>query len=191
MKLQKIRRLRDITVNTLVIYWNSRIRYYNQFSLSYYFKFYGKESLGATGCGPFACAIVTSTLLNRKIDPVEVAKWSYDNGFYENGHGSFHSLIPTYCKMQGLHCEDLGNRVDELERHLQNDGGLGIVLCKRGSFSRGDHFVVVGMEKENFKVYNSANVLDCYRKFDIKVIHNALKTENIFIGPIWYISKDE
>lgn len=187
----KIKLLIQIAVNTVIIYKSPRIKYYNQRSLRYFFEFYGKERMAVTACAPFACAMVASTLLKRRIAPEEVAKWSYENGFYEYGHGSLHSLSTSYCQMMGLKCEDVGKSVIELKEHLKKEHGLAIVLCRAGTFARGRHFIVVGEQNGKFKVYNSSNVLDCYKRFDEEEIQSALAVKNVYIGPIWHISKEK
>ena len=160
-------------------------------SLRYYFQKYGEEKIGPTGCGPFSCAIVASTLLEKEICPVSVAKWSVEYGFYEYQHGSYHSLIPKYLTYLGLKCEDLGNSVEKLENLLEQKNSMGIILCRKGVFSKGNHFVAVGKKGNYFKVYNSSNVFDCYKKYDKHYLENALLSERIYIGPIWYISREE
>jgi len=188
--VRKLKRGFKIVLNTFLIYKNPEINYYNQYSLRYFFKPYGQEKLGTTGCGPFACAIVASSLLKEKVSPEETAKWACENGFYEYRHGTYHSMIPAFCQRTGLKCEDLGYQTDELEKRLDNQDTLAILLCKEKTFSSGRHFVVVGKSGGWFKVYNSGNVLDCYRKFDKKKIEAALAVENVYIGPIWCISKE-
>ena len=190
MVIRKIKRMFQIGINTLIPYRDSKVIYYSQYSLKYFFKPYGKEWLGITGCGPVSCAIVASSLLKERICPDEVARWSYENGFYEYRHGSMHSLIPEYFQKMRLKCMDLGADVGLLREHLGRGSSFGILLCKAGVFSAGRHFVAVSMEEGYFKVYNSANVLDCYRRFDESEICNALVSEKIYIGPIWCISEE-
>lgn len=179
----------EIATNTIFTYKNTQITYYNQRSLQYYFKPYGGGKMGTSACGPFACAIVASSLLKETIRPDEVARWSYENGFYESGHGTFHSLISAYCQSVGLQCDDLGYRVDELKERLEKKNTLAILLCKEKTFARGRHFVAVGMRNGKFKVYNSSNVFDCYKSFEEKEILDALAIENVYIGPIWCVSR--
>ena len=186
----KIRKAFKIIINTMIGYRSPEITYYSQYSLKYFYKPYGQETIGTVGCGPFACAIVCSSLLQRSISPIEIAKWAYENGFYEYRHGSYHSLIPTYTQKMGLKCEDLGDRMDELDRKLNQQNTLAILLCKQKTFATGRHFIVVGKKGSKMKVYNSGNVLDCYRSFDQQKLKESLAEENIYIGPIWCISKE-
>ena len=47
-------------------------------------------------------SIVVSTLTGTNVDPVEMAQWSYENGYYCPGGGSYHSLIPKAAEHWGL-----------------------------------------------------------------------------------------
>lgn len=57
--------------------------YYNQLDERYAGKAYGTDNIGGYGCGPTAMAIVVSSLTDDMVDPVEMAEWSYNNGYAE------------------------------------------------------------------------------------------------------------
>ena len=69
--------------------------YYNQLDERYASQPYGTDNIGGYGCGPTAMAIVVSSLTDDMVDPVEMAKWSYDNGYWCKSSGSYHALIPA------------------------------------------------------------------------------------------------
>lgn len=191
MNIKKLfQRIYQLTINTLVSYKSSNVQYYSQYSLKYFFKPYGQEYAGASACGPFTCAMVASSLLKQKIDPVETMKWSVDHGYYAYKKGSYHTLIPRYAESMGFTCVDLGHDVLGLKNRLKSKESLAILLCKEKIFASGRHFVVAGIEGDYFKIYNSCGVLDCYKKFSKQQIQDALAVENVSIGPIWWISKE-
>ena len=185
---RKIQSLWKCVWNTAIPFWSGEVMYYNQCSLPFARVRYGQEWIRDVGCGPFSCAIAVSTLLHKKVCPQEIARWAVDHGYYEFCHGSLHSLIPDVMKQYGLCCEDLGSDTQAMMERLSY-GGLAIVLCKAGSFSGGGHFITVGKDHTTgmLRVYNSSNVLDCYRKFTEKQIREALPNPVKWIGPIWYI----
>ena len=192
MNIQKLfQRIAQLIVNTLVPYKSADVQYYSQYNLKYFFKPYGQEHAGVSACGPFTCAMVASSLLKKKIDPVETMKWSVDHGYYAYKKGSYHTLIPRYSEAMGFICVDLGHDVDELKNRLESRTSLAILLCKEKIFASGRHFVVAGIEDGYFKIYNSCGVLDCYKKFTVQQIKDALAVENVSIGPIWWIAKEE
>ena len=69
--------------------------YYNQLDERYAGKAYGTDNIGGYGCGPTAMAIVVSSLTDDMVDPVEMAEWSYNNGYWCKSSGSYHALIPA------------------------------------------------------------------------------------------------
>ena len=188
---RKLRKLCKILLNTLIPGRRGAVCYYNQLSLRWYFTPYGQERLGDAGCGPVVCAMVASTLLDRRVTPAEAARWAVEEGYYEYHHGSLHSLIPQFFAYYGLTCRDLGSDMDRLAQKLEDPHACGILLCRQGVFSGGRHFVPVVKEKGGYRVYNSANVLTLYRRFTLEQLKDALAKENIYIGPVWWVSREE
>ena len=76
--------------------------YYNQLDERYAGKAYGTDNIGGYGCGPTAMAIVVSSLTDDMVDPVEMAEWSYNNGYWCKSSGSYHALIPAAAGEWGL-----------------------------------------------------------------------------------------
>ncbi|MFA9398746.1 MAG: C39 family peptidase, partial [Clostridiaceae bacterium] len=69
--------------------------YYNQADIRWSDKPYGiTGTIGRSGCGPTSLSIAVSSLTDKKVDPVQMSKWAYDNGYYCEGVGSYHTLIP-------------------------------------------------------------------------------------------------
>ena len=69
--------------------------YYNQLDERYASQPYGTDNIGGYGCGPTSMAIVVSSLTDDTVDPVEMAQWSYENGYWCDNSGSYHALIPA------------------------------------------------------------------------------------------------
>lgn len=76
--------------------------YYNQLDERYAGKAYGTDNIGGYGCGPTAMAIVVSSLTDDMVDPMEMAEWSYNNGYWCKSSGSYHALIPAAAGEWGL-----------------------------------------------------------------------------------------
>ena len=62
--------------------------YFNQLDERYANQPYGTDNIGGYGCGPTSMAIVVSSLTDDMVDPVEMAKWAYDNGYWCSKSGS-------------------------------------------------------------------------------------------------------
>jgi len=80
-----------------------QVVYYNQLDERWKEEPYGEDKIGTHGCGPTSMSIVVSTFTDRNVDPVEMAKWSYENGYYCPGGGSYHSLIPKEAEHWGAY----------------------------------------------------------------------------------------
>lgn len=65
--------------------------YYNQLDERYASQPYGTDNIGGYGCGPTSMAIVVSSLTDDTVDPVEMARWSYENGYWCDNSGSYPS----------------------------------------------------------------------------------------------------
>lgn len=77
--------------------------YYSQFDPRWAELAYGEsDTIGQAGCGVVCMATVISALTGEVHDPVELAGWSVENGYYCEGNGSYHSLIPAAATAYGL-----------------------------------------------------------------------------------------
>ena len=97
----------------------TQVVYYNQLDERWADEPYGQDKIGTHGCGPTSMSIVVSTLTGTNVDPVEMAQWSYENGYYCPGGGSYHSLIPKAAEHWGLSVDmnlDGENVADALDR---------------------------------------------------------------------------
>ena len=168
----------------------TQVTYYNQMDSRWKDKLYGRAgTIGNEGCGPTAVAIVASTLIGRAITPVDVAKWSADNGYRCIGSGSYHGLIPAACKHYGLNVKGLGNsRTEEIAKQL-SEGKLIIALMKKGHFTSSGHFIVLrGITAENkVLVADPASYLRSEQAWDISIILNECSKGAAAGGPLWVV----
>ena len=44
------------------------------------------------GCGPTSIAIVVSSLTSETVDPVQMARWAYEHGYWCSKSGSYHTF---------------------------------------------------------------------------------------------------
>ena len=72
--------------------------YFNQYDERYADEPYGTDNIGGYGCGPTSMSIVVSSLTEDIVDPIEMAEWSYENGYWCSKSGSYHALIPAAAK---------------------------------------------------------------------------------------------
>ena len=83
----------------------TEVVYFNQLDERYSNMPYGTDDIGGYGCGPTAMSIVVSSLTSETVDPIAMARWSYENGYWCSKSGSYHALIPAAAKEWSLNVE--------------------------------------------------------------------------------------
>ena len=166
------------------------LTYFNQLDERWANEMYGKtDTIGVAGCGPTALAIAISNLTGDETDPVEVAEWSYENGYVCEGSGSYISLIPNAAEHFGLSVEKLGkSNADELVEHLE-DGKMIIAIMGAGHFTNTGHFIVLRGVTDDGKIlvadpvsYNRSTMA-----WDVSTILKEVKSAGSG-GPFWSLS---
>ena len=169
------------------------LTYFNQLDERWANEMYGKtDTIGVAGCGPTALAIAISNLTGDETDPVEVAEWSYENGYVCEGSGSYISLIPNAAEHFGLSVEKLGkSNAEELVEHLE-DGKMIIAIMGAGHFTNTGHFIVLRGVTDDGKIlvadpvsYNRSTMA-----WDISTILKEVKNAGSG-GPFWSLSLPE
>ena len=162
--------------------------YYNQLDERYASQPYGTDNIGGHGCGPTAMAIVVSSLTDDMVDPVEMAKWSYDNGYWCKSSGSYHALIPAAAEEWGLPVS--GCTTSEPQRILDAlaDGKLVVAIMSEGHFTSSGHFIVLrGVKDGQIMVADPASYKRSEQLWDLSIILNEASRRAAAGGPFWII----
>ena len=162
--------------------------YYNQLDERYASQPYGTDNIGGYGCGPTAMAIVVSSLTDDMVDPVEMAKWSYDNGYWCKSSGSYHALIPAAAEEWGLPVS--GCTTSEPQRILDAlaDGKLVVAIMSEGHFTSSGHFIVLrGVKDGQIMVADPASYKRSGQLWDLSIILNEASRRAAAGGPFWII----
>jgi ABC-type bacteriocin/lantibiotic exporter with double-glycine peptidase domain len=88
-------------------------------------------------------SIVVSSLTDDTVDPEEMAKWSYDNGYWCSKSGSYHALIPAAAEAWGLPVEGCSASEGQKIVDALSEGKLIVVIMSKGHFTSGGHFIVL------------------------------------------------
>ncbi len=166
------------------------VAYYSQLDERWADVMYGASgTIGRSGCGPTAMAIVISTLTGEIHDPVELAGWSVGNGYRCEGNGSYHKLIPSAAAAYGLTCEkDLTAQgiVDAL-----SSGKLVVAIMSEGHFTKGGHFIVLRGVTEEGKILvaDPASYSRSGQEWDLSVILEESNKAAGSGGPYWAIGR--
>ena len=144
--------------------------------------------LGGYGCGPTSMAIVISSLTSETVDPVQMARWAYEHGYWCSKSGSYHTLIPGAAQAWGLSVE--GCTASEPQRILDAlaNGKLVVALMTKGHFTSSGHFIVLrGVQDGKILVADPASYRRSQKSWDLSIILNEASRRADAGGPFWII----
>ena len=162
--------------------------YYNQRDERYANAPYGTDNIGEYGCGPTCMAMVVSSLTGRTVDPIEMARWAYDNDYWINGGGSYHALIPGAAAHWGLPVS--GCTASEPQRIVDAlaGGKLVVAIMGAGHFTDSGHFIVLrGVQDGKILVADPYSVNYSNRLWDLSPIVGEASRNAAAGGPFWII----
>lgn len=165
------------------------VTYFNQTDSRWSDLPYGKTgTIGRSGCGPTALAIVVSSLSGKTVTPAEIADWASGNGYYVEGKGSRHTLIPDGARHYGLSAEGIGRDGQKVADALA-DGKLVIAVMSKGHFTSQGHFIVLCGVKEDGKILvaDPASVSRSNQLWDLSLILEEANKGADAKGPFWVI----
>ena len=166
----------------------TQVVYYNQLDKRYADKPYGTDDIGTYGCGPTCMAMVVSSLTNDTVDPVEMARWAYENGYWCSKSGSYHSLIPGAAKAWGLPVQGCGKTEGQLIVDALSQGKLVVAIMLKGHFTSSGHFIVLrGVENGKILVADPASYTRSQQTWDLSIILNEASSRADAGGPFWII----
>lgn len=166
----------------------TEVIYFNQLDERYANQPYGTDHIGGYGCGPTSMAIVVSSLTGETVDPVQMARWAYEHGYWCSKSGSYHTLIPGAAQAWGLSVE--GCTASEPQRILDAlaDGKLVVALMTKGHFTKSGHFIVLrGVQDEKILVADPASCRRSQKAWDLSIILNEASRRAGAGGPFWII----
>ncbi len=124
-------------------YTPGQIPLFLQWDIRWGYEMYGGDYLALTGCGPTCLSMVAVGLTgNTAYDPLTVANFAEQNGYYCAGSGSYWSLISEGCGQFGLAAEELPLDETVIRSHLQGGDPI-ICAVGAGDFTTDGHFLVL------------------------------------------------
>ena len=168
----------------------TNVIYFNQLDERYANQPYGSDNIGGYGCGPTAMAIVVSSLTNGIIEPTDMAKWAYENGYWCSKSGSYHALIPAAATTWGLNVEGCSASDSQKIVDALSNGKLVVAIMKKGHFTNSGHFIVLrGVKNGKILVADPASYDRSNMEWDLSIILNEASTYASAGGPFWIIEK--
>lgn len=169
----------------------ANLPYFNQTDARWGYNNYGSSTIAEGGCGPTALAMVVSGLSGNRIEPDEMANWSYRNGHRAEGSGSYWSLMTEGGSNFGLNVEPVSRKNPNAIKKALSEGKPIIVSMGKGHFTNGGHFIVLRGITEGGKilVHDPSSVNRSNQEWDLSVIMNESSTNGGVNGsPFWVFS---
>lgn len=163
---------------------------YNQFDPQWANKPFGSSTIGDSGCGPSAMAMIITALTGRIVTPADTAEYGTQIGSYVPGEGSSWSIAKNFAEHWGLKATNIPGNVADINTALRA-GGL-IVTSGSGvsPFTTGGHYITIRAVTANgtWLIGDSngqGGIANSSKEWDpTSLINNGLKKNNV-----WVISK--
>lgn len=170
---------------------STEVVYYNQLDSRWADILYGKSgTIGESGCGPTALAMIVSTLTGTYHDPIEMSEWSVAHGYRCEGNGSYHSIIPDGARAFGLKAEGASAKDAAKIAEALAQGKLVGAIMSKGHFTSSGHFIVLRGITETGKILVADPVSKrrSEQEWDFEIILNEAQKGAGAGGPFWIIS---
>lgn len=158
----------------LFLQWDKRWGYYN----------YGEAPISLSGCGPTALSMIIVGLTgDTSQNPKVIADFSYEHGYWFEGHGSAWTLMSEGSSCFGLKAKELPLNERTILSTLRNGHPI-IAIMGPGAFTTTGHFIVLTGVTDNDKILvNDPNSISrSNMEWDIDVFMNQIQN-------LWQFSK--
>ena len=120
---------------------------------------YGSSVVGVSGCGPTCLSMAVVGLTgNTGANPLAVARFSEEQGWYVPGVGTDWELMRSGAEHYGLRWQELSPEADAL-RGVLDAGGCVIASMLPGDFTASGHFILISAyTPEGFQVLDPNSV---------------------------------
>lgn len=123
-------------------------------------------TIGSSGCGPTAAAMLIETITGKTFTPEDACKWSVEHGYKALKAGTYYAYFKPQFAAFGISCDmlnwsktygkpDHANHKKVLE--LLKAGYYIIALMGPGLWTSGGHFVVVWWEDNKIRINDPAS----------------------------------
>lgn len=171
----------DHDIDLSADYVPGKIPHFLQWDIRWGYEPYGDDMMAITGCGPTCLSMAAVGLTgNTAYDPLTIANFSIENGYYYYGTGSTWTLISEGAQHFGLSAQELPLDEAIIRRHL-TQGCPVICTVGPGDFTTQGHFIVIaGINNDGTVIVNDPNsILKSQRNWDLQQI--MAQTQNLWV----------
>ena len=123
-------------------------------------------TIGGSGCGPTAAAMIIETMTGKKYTPEDACNWSMAHGYKALGNGTYYGYFKPQFAEFGIDCDMLNwtktygkpdhanhKKVEEMLKQ----GYYFIALMLKGLWTSGGHFVVLWWQDGKVRINDPAS----------------------------------
>lgn len=119
---------------------------------------------------------------------MEMAEWSYNNGYWCKSSGSYHALIPAAAGEWGLPVSGCTTAEPQRITDALANGKLVVAIMSEGHFTSSGHFIVLrGVKDGKIMVADPASYTRSEQLWDLSIILNEASRRAGAGGPFWII----
>ena len=173
---------KDMEIN-LSAYDRTSVPLFLQWDPMWGYEKYGSSYLAVTGCGPACLAMAGYYLTGAEtMNPLALAEFAEENGYYVNGSGSSWTLISEGAGKLGLTATELPLMKQKMTDALEAGNPI-ILAMGKGDFTTSGHYIVLtSWDGEAFSVNDPNSRIRSSQRWTYEQLEGQIRN-------IWMISK--
>lgn len=142
-------------------------------------------TIGGSGCGPTAMAMVLATWADSSVTPRTECAWALTHGYKAPGQGTYYGYFVPAAARYGLACArlnaaslygDPASPCHETVRRAVERGDLVIACMGKGNWTRSGHYVVVwGVREDKVLINDPASTRESRTRGDWTLFRQQVK----------------
>ena len=145
---------------------------FQQWDKRWGYKHYGNGYMALNGCGPTCLSMVyCGRTDNLDWNPLKMAQWANDNGYYIEGIGTSWNLMDDGAQQLGLSVQTEVPSEENIREALQQDKTI-ICIMNAGDFTSTGHYIVLSeiTKHDRVKVNDPNSRWRSFRKWNVSTI---------------------
>lgn len=141
-------------------------------------------TIGGSGCGPTAAAMLIETITGKTFTPEDACNWSMAHGYKALNQGTYYAYFTPQFAEFGIDCQmlnwtntygkpDHANHEKVVEK--LKEGYYAIALMNKGLWTSSGHFVVLWWQDDKVRINDPASTKDARVNGDIRTFRSQAK----------------
>lgn len=141
-------------------------------------------TIGGSGCGPTAAAMLIETITGKTFTPEDACNWSMAHGYKALNQGTYYAYFTPQFAEFGINCQmlnwtntygkpDHANHEKVVEK--LKEGYYAIALMNKGLWTSSGHFVVLWWQDDKVRINDPASTKDARVNGDIRTFRSQAK----------------